>query len=269
MSTSGTIFDIKKYAIHDGPGIRTTIFFKGCPLHCWWCHNPESIKLEPETVTVRIQRKYDGSTDREEKRVIGSVVTVDHLIEDIIKDVIFYDQSGGGVTISGGEPMMQMEFLYMLLKGCKREGIHTALDTSGYAPEEDFKQIYNLVDLFLYDLKIMDDEAHVKYTGVSNKLILENLVALTEKGEKVVPRIPLIPDITDTDDNIEATIKFLEPLGNVHEISLLPYNRIGEDKFMRYNLTNKLGKLRKQTEAEIEATGKRFESSGYMVKIGG
>lgn len=280
MTVQGTIFDIKKYAIHDGPGIRTTVFFKGCPLDCWWCHNPEGIKKEPETFTVRTRSKEPGSpgegeervigrTGTGEKRVIGRTATVDSLMEKVVKDTTFYDQSGGGVTISGGEPMMQMEFLVGLLDSCKKAGIHTALDTSGYAPWEEFERVYDLVDIFLYDVKVMDDREHLKYTGVSNELILGNMRALSGMGEKVIPRIPMIPGITDTETNLEAIANYLSTLDNIREISLLPYNRIGEDKFKRFGIENRVGRLEPQTKTELGARGRRFESLGYKVNLGG
>ncbi len=244
---NGTIFDIKKFAIHDGPGIRTTVFFKGCPLDCWWCHNPEGRKLETETLSVKPGGDASDSCIPARTVVIGRDVSVASVMDEVMKDVIFYDESGGGVTFSGGEPMMQPEFLLVLLQACKENGLNTAVDTSGYAPWDDFKKIYDLIDLFLYDLKLMDDESHVKYTGVSNKLILENLARLSSMGSKVEPRIPLIPGITDTEENLEAIAEFLTPQKNIRHVVLLPYNRLGEDKFRKFDLTYKAGQLSVQT----------------------
>lgn len=252
MSLTGFIFDIKKYAIHDGPGIRTTVFLKGCPMDCWWCHNPEG----REDVTGKLAQK-------------NRTVSVDELLREIVKDRIFYDQSGGGVTFSGGEPLAQPAFLTALLEACRAQGIHTVVDTCGYAPTEDFERISDLTDLFLFDLKIMDDNSHIKYTGVSNEPVLQNLNLLVQKGSKVQLRIPLIPGITDLPENLDAIIAFTDRLHSVNHVSLLPYNRFGEDKRGRFNLSNRLGNLPPQTKDQLDGAAARFISSGYEVKIGG
>ena len=170
--TRGVIFDIKRFAVHDGPGIRTTIFLKGCPLSCWWCHNPESRSDEPQQ-SVRHLTLEGGIFDKEE--ITGYEVGVDEIIQQVERDRIFYEESGGGVTLSGGEPLNQPQFCRELLRSLKTSGFHTALDTTGYAPEEDILSVMPFTDLFLYDLKLMDETEHLKYTGVSNKGILENL----------------------------------------------------------------------------------------------
>jgi len=269
MGLAGYIFDIEKFAIHDGPGIRTTVFFHGCPLECWWCHNPECwqpvlkkeiLQDENHDTAVRFTRKANRAA-----QLVGSDVVLD----EIKRDRIFYEESRGGVTFSGGEPMMQMEFLLELLKACKQNGIHTALDTCGHAPAEDFLKIYDLVDLFLYDLKIMDNEAHRKYTGVSNELIISNLLMLSQKGGKTCVRIPLIPGITDTEDNINAIVELIAPLKKIQYISLLPYNSLGRDKYRRLNIPFKMRNCETQTDDELEKRRKTFEEAGFRVKIGG
>ena len=268
VAQTGIIFDIKKFAIHDGPGIRTTVFFKGCSLDCWWCHNPESRNPEPESRQVRFSRGAHGDS-RMKDTTIGCTVTVEELIAEILQDEIFYDQSGGGVTISGGEPLMQVEFLKALLDRCHHLSIHTAVDTSGYAAWNDFEQIYDLVDLFLYDLKIMDETDHKKYIGVSNRRILSNLARLTERGDKVIVRIPMIPDITDTQDNLEAIAVFLSSLPNVHFISLLPYNKLGEDKIERFEMGHPRRRWQTMPTEQVRQAGRMLESHGYQVSIGG
>ena len=265
----GTIFYIKKYAIHDGPGIRTTIFMKGCPLDCWWCHNPEGRSPEIEIIKLKIPKIISGISNQKKEESFGKRVTVTEVMKEILKDKIFYEESGGGVTFSGGEPMMQFDFLLSLLKSCKNEGLSTIIDTCGYAQTEKFKRIYKWVDLFLYDIKIIDDNNHKKYTGVSNKLILKNLKQLLNKGEKVQIRIPLIPGITDSNENLESIARFLDTLNNINEIRLLPYNKLGEYKIKKFNRTDRLGKLPTQTDKEIKNKCKPFESHGYKVKIGG
>ena len=269
MSSSGYIFDIQRYAIHDGPGIRTTVFFHGCPLECWWCHNPECWQpvlkdKSLQDISQDMQLRFIRRPNR-----IGQLVTSDIVLNEVMKDQIFYEQSGGGVTFSGGEPMMQMEFLFRLLKVCKQSGIHTAVDTCGYALEEDFVKIYDLVDLFLYDLKVMEGEAHREYTGVSNELILSNLIMLSEKGRKTYLRIPLIPGITDIEENINAILEFITPLKKIQQINLLPYNYLGEDKYRRLNIPFRMRHCEAQTDDELQKRKKLFEAAGYRVKIGG
>lgn len=269
LNVTGTIFDLKKYAIHDGPGIRTTVFFKGCPLSCWWCHNPEARDPKPQPVdSKRIRvRKYVLDPSRE--GTIGYEVGVGYLLEEIEKDRIFYEQSGGGVTFSGGEPLMQLDFLAALLLGCRDAGIRTAVDTSGYAPWEAFEGIIEDVDLFLYDLKLIDEAAHTEYTGMSNELILDNLVRLIREGCSVVPRIPLIPGVTDTVDNLRSIAEFISGLDGIDEVSLLPYNTIAEDKFERFRISNKLGHLERQSPESLEQAGRLFENIGCSVRYGG
>lgn len=256
----GTIFNIQHYAIHDGPGIRTTVFFKGCPLRCWWCHNPESHEIEPETI---------GLPDKSIE-MIGSVMTVLEVMREIEKDVLFFDESGGGVTFSGGEPLMQPAFLHALLTACKQRDIHTAIDTSGYAPQEIFEQIRDVVDLFLYDLKLMDDAQHRHYTGVSNQIIIENLRMLAAQRKSVYLRVPIIPDITDTDQNLDAILDFLTEIrGCIRQVNLLPYHRIAEGKYQRYGRKNKMVGVSSPSEKRIQRTKDRFETQGVRVKIGG
>ena len=268
MTTVGTIFDIKRYALHDGPGIRTTVFFKGCPLGCAWCHNPES--REPEPQLVRVQRPTAGADPAvARERWIGRQVSAQAVIEELLQDEVFYDQSGGGVTFSGGEPMMQLDFLQALLLGCRRHRLHTALDTSGFAPWEDFERIREKVELFLFDLKPVDDKLHRHYTGVSNVSIHSNLKALAEAGSRVTVRIPLIPDVTDTIENLEAAAALLLPWPGLHRIDLLPYNRLGEDKIERYGLgCRPFGALPPPDES-VEAARDLLRERGFDVKIGG
>ena len=267
MSVSGIIFDLRKYCIHDGPGIRTTVFLKGCPLDCWWCHNPESRHPRPEV--MRAGSRATASAQNGGAATIGCAVTVEHVMAQIVQDEIFYDQSGGGATFSGGEPMMQIDFLAALLTACKDRGIRTAVDTGGHAPNEDFDRVYDLVDLFLFDLKIMDQALHLKFTGVTNELIHSNLAMLASRGKKVIVRIPMIPDITDTRENLEAICSFLEPLGNVRRVSLLPYNKLGEDKSERYQLPSRGLRWETQNPEEILWRKASFESHGFSVTVGG
>ncbi len=190
----GIVFRIKKYAIHDGPGIRTTVFLKGCPLACWWCHNPEGQSMEPQPIAPA--RGGDGAGDPVRGETVGRRMTVAEVIAQVSRDLIFYDESGGGATFSGGEPLMQPEFLAALLDGCRRERVHTAVDTSGYAPGGVFNAIAARADLLLFDLKLMDDAEHRACTGVSNRPILENLAAAARDGRPLRIRFPVIPGIS-------------------------------------------------------------------------
>ncbi len=259
MGMNGIIFDVKRYAIHDGPGIRTTVFLKGCPLDCWWCHNPEGRKTDPECF----------SRDKTPDCITGREISVDDIMREVCRDIVFYDQSGGGVTFSGGEPMMQIEFLYELLIACRREGIHTALDTCGYAPSGDFERIAGLVDLFLYDIKLMNDDLHRKYTGVSNHLILDNLNRLSGNGNRIVARLPLIPDVTDTDENVIAIADFMAKNKTLREVSLLPYNKLGHDKLRRFHLPDRLGIPREQSPGRVKRLTELFHERGIAVGTGG
>ena len=265
VSTTGTIFDIKKFAVHDGPGIRTTVFLKGCPLDCWWCHNPESRNPLPEPRHARASG--EPARDRESK--IGCEVDVPTVMSEIVKDRIFYDRSGGGVTLSGGEPLMQIDFVEALLGACRRQGIHAVVDTSGQARPEHFERIVKLVDLFLYDLKLIDDAQHKSFTGVSNRLIKENFRLLVESGARVVVRIPLIPGITDTETHLAATVMFLKPFEHIRRVDLLPYNRLGEDKIDRYRLDRPHRHWDAPPRAAVESHRRWFELQGFETRIGG
>ncbi|MFO7890106.1 MAG: glycyl-radical enzyme activating protein, partial [bacterium] len=205
---TGTIFDIKKYSIHDGPGIRTTVFFKGCPLRCWWCQNPESQNTKPDIIPAGISKRKFHIQYKKDKELIGMEMTAEEVMAEIRKDIIFYDESGGGVTFSGGEPLFQPDFLHQLLFKCKKEDIHTAVDTCGYASREVVERIIPLTDLFLFDLKLMDDQEHKKYTGVDFQPIKDNLIFLSNQNSVISIRIPVIPGITDTKVNLDKMIQF-------------------------------------------------------------
>ncbi len=265
----GTVFNIQRFAIHDGPGIRTTVFFKGCPLRCWWCHNPESHKIHPEKVNgCNLRRGFDQSFSMD-KDEVGKELSVDELMNELLKDKIFYDESGGGVTFSGGEPLLQPDFLYESLKQCKSQGIHTAIDTSGYSPPEVIHKSAEYSDLFLYDLKIMNDDTHQKYTGVSNQIILKNLIELDQLERKIIIRIPIVPEITDTNENLYAIRGFISYLNNVIEVNLLPYHRAGEGKYLKYGKENKMNNNESPSATKIENIKLFFSELKCKVKIGG
>ncbi|MFX1533337.1 MAG: glycyl-radical enzyme activating protein [Promethearchaeota archaeon] len=266
-TNKGIIFDIKKYAIHDGPGIRTTIFLKGCALRCWWCHNPEGQKLELEVIYKKHDEKDSSFPPR--KEIIGREVSVDEVMAEIEKDRIFYDESGGGVTFSGGEPLMQPDFLDQLLTACQELEIPTTLDTCGYASWEIVERIKDKVDLFLYDIKIIDDKDHQKYTGVSNILILSNFERLDKEGKNMIIRFPVITGITDTGQNIRQMTEWMSSLENVREINLLPYHKIGKGKYEKLNQLNRLKELDPPSSENLNQLSETFRAVGFKVKIGG
>ena len=300
MST-GNVFNIQKYSIHDGPGIRTTIFFKGCPLNCWWCHNPESQSSLPElifwkdrcilcktciTVCPSGALSLNGDvilTDKEKctlcgecvqkcptiaREIIGKKITVEEVMEEIEKDRVFYQESGGGVTFSGGEPLFQQDFLEDLLRECHQRKIHTTLDTSGYCQWTYLYSISRFVDLFLYDVKIMNDEAHIKYTGISNQIILGNLKKLSEKSENIIIRIPVIPDINDDIQNVTEIGEFLKSI-NADYVELLSYHNIASEKYARIGKTYALENIRVPDKDKISEISTLLQKFDLTVKTGG
>ena len=246
-----TIFDIERNSFVDGPGIRTTVFFKGCNLKCAWCHNPESQDFKPQMMLYQDKCKGCGKCAEvcpapknctlcgkcsfycpvDARKVCGKKYTVDEVFAEIIKDKAFYDNSGGGVTFSGGECMLQIDFLCEILKKCKENGIHTAVDTAGYTPFESFEKILPYTDLFLYDIKCFDNEKHKKYVGVENELILENLKKLFQANAKIWIRIPVISDVNDSAEEMQSIKAFLNQNGKPEKIELLPYHAMGENKY--------------------------------------
>jgi len=260
----GQVFDIKHYAVHDGPGIRITIFLKGCPLNCVWCHSPESQSRSPELLTNQEKCigcgtcvkacpvdavKGPGEIDRKACNVCGACAevcyanaieiigrekTIEQVLAEVEKDRDLLMVSGGGVTLSGGEPMAQPEFTLELLKHLKQEGYHTALDTSGYAPWVKLKQALDYTDLVLYDLKHMDSSKHQQYTGVKNELILENLDRISDHGKRIWVRVPLIPGVNDDEEHIKTLIEYVRDL-NVERTFFLPYHEIGVPKYEALN----------------------------------
>jgi pyruvate formate lyase activating enzyme len=264
----GLIFSIKRYSIHDGPGIRVTIFMKGCPLSCRWCHNPEGISPHQETAvcTYRV-----GEREFYKKEEAGKYYSVSDVIAFIEKDRVFMDQSKGGVTFSGGEPMLQFEFLLEAVKACKKLGYHTTIDTSGYSPADNFKSIIPNTDLFLFDIKHLDDDKHTEATGVSNDIILKNYKILLEKAREVALRIPVIPGFNDDPDHIERMIQFIlsSKTGSLKRIYLLPFHKTGSSKYLRFNLPYRMDGIEPPSKKEMQELKNKFLATGVKVKIGG
>jgi pyruvate formate lyase activating enzyme len=241
---------------------------KGCPLSCWWCHNPEGISPGIET-TVNSRRV--GEKEFRENEVVGKYYSVDGILEILEKDRIFIQQSKGGVTFSGGEPMMQAEFLLEVLKACKLNGYHTAIDTSGYASPERYKAVIPFTDLFLFDIKHLDTSRHLEYTGVLNTGILENLRMILKMGKDVMVRIPVIPGKNDDQKNLADIRELLSSLKceNLRKINLLPFHRIGKSKYKRFNLPYRMNDTEQPSQERMKELKTFFAETGIKVKIGG
>ena len=264
------IFDIERSSYVDGPGIRTTVFFKGCNLRCKWCHNPESQNFKKEILFYKNKctgcgRCKDLHVDNEDffcfndaKEICGKEYTVNEVLEEVIKDETFYETSGGGVTFSGGECMLQIDFLCEILKKCKENSIHTAVDTAGHIPWESFEKIIPNTDLFLYDIKAMNNKIHKDYTGVSNSLILENLERLLKSNIGVWVRVPIIPGVNDSLDEMKKIKSFFEANGYPEKVELLPYHAMGEHKYAALN--------RKSENFVIPDKGKMNELKNILIK---
>jgi pyruvate formate lyase activating enzyme len=300
QTESGIVFDIKHFAVHDGPGIRTTVFLKGCPLRCLWCHSPESQSPRPEVAyypnlciscgacveacpngaqtlgTPKILRElctgvgrcaeecYAGATI-----IYGREASVGEILEEIDKDRLLYETSGGGVTLSGGEPTMQPGFAATLLDALKEHGYHTALDTSGHAERSIFERVLANADLVLYDLKHMDSFTHEEITGVPNGLILANLERAAASGKTLVVRVPIIPGHNDSPENFKAMAGFLGGLRGVEAVELLPYHNLGAPKYMALGREYSLEGLRSPEPVELSELGRILEAEGLRVVIEG
>ena len=299
----GKIFNIQPYSIHDGPGIRTTIFMKGCPLRCLWCQNPESQKWENQLLVVRERCTGCGrcvevcpahavkivegisATDRNICTVCGACVpecpdslrevcgqeyTVSELLKKALEDKLFFDGSGGGITVSGGEALSQADFVSEFFRQCQEAGVHTTLDTAGFAPWEKLEKAARYANLVLYDVKHMDSMTHKRLTGVPNEMILENLKRLSHMDVDIFIRVPVIPGMNDSDENIDRTAEFVQKeLAGKYKTYLLPYHRMGEAKLE--NLEEKEGFLHLEppSDEHMEHLKHFFDQRGLACQIGG
>lgn len=297
------IFDIKRYAINDGPGIRVTIFFKGCPLNCLWCHNPESISAKPQKMFTAakcigcgecvkvcphgaIIMTAEGIVTDSDKcdlcgacaricpslatEISGKQYSIAELMKIIEKERHLFDQSGGGVTFSGGEPLLYPEFLGQLLKQCRERNIHRTIDTCGFVKIENLLRAAEETDLFLYDFKLFDGERHKQFTGVDNTLILSNLQALAASGAAIQIRIPLIVGVNADPTNLEQTAAFVAALdGEKKTVNLLPYHDIAKHKHTKLGSNYPVGEMSEPTETDLQLACSIFEEQGLTTIVGG
>ncbi|BDD02959.1 glycyl-radical enzyme activating protein [Aureibacter tunicatorum] len=247
----GKIFNIKKYAVNDGPGIRQTIFFQGCPLSCWWCHNPESQSLIPQN------NNYKKCWD----------VSVDDLLDSVEKERIFFDDSNGGVTCSGGEPLLQAKFVSEFLSQCKARELHTCIDTSGHASLANLKLVLPHTDMFLYDLKSLDEKKHKKYTGVGIQRIVDNLDCIISQNKAINLRIPIIPQVNDSYQDIQYFIKFIKDRPALSKIDLLAFHRLGKHKYEKLGMEYKADIFHEPEHLDMKSIAKLFVDSGINCSI--
>ena len=287
----GLVFNIQKFCINDGPGIRTTVFFKGCPLRCKWCHTPESKSCKPQIlfdakkcvlcgacglVCPQGAHKFEDGhkIDREkciscgicvEKccydalELVGKEFSVQEVLAEILKDKVFYDNSGGGLTLSGGEPLMQFDFVYELLKEAKQNGIHTCVETCGFAKTEDILQIAEFTDIFLFDWKLSNDSLHKEYTGVSNEAILKNLKAIDSAGSQIILRCPIIPEVNDTEEHFFGIANTANSLKNIIAIEIEPYHSLGNNKLKKLDMEEQIKDFRVPDSQEIDGWIKQIQ----------
>ncbi|HEY4612552.1 MAG TPA: glycyl-radical enzyme activating protein [Bacteroidota bacterium] len=298
----GMVFNVMRYCLHDGPGIRTVVFLKGCPLRCAWCHNPEGIERHaeiafiesrcilcgecldacPEGAVQKDGERYVIADDRcircgtcietcyaDARQLVGKEMSVHDVLFEVGKDRVYYEESGGGVTFSGGEPLMQHRFLLALLQESRRRGLHTAIETSGYCSPEILERIARHADLILYDVKVIDEERHRLFTGVSNALILENLRRLSSRGANVVVRIPVVPGVNDDEQSFQALGEFLCADTSVRDVHLLPFHRIGTDKYRRLRKDHGIPDFGSLPRAVLEVRAAHLSAFGLNVRIGG
>lgn len=300
------VTNIQKYSIHDGDGIRTTVFFKGCHLRCWWCHNPETQRFEPELQVdtpkctgcgrcaavcpqgaITISPEGKAVTDRDKctvcgtcenaclgnyRTVVGREYTVKELVKICLQDQMFYEESGGGVTLSGGEVMaMDIEYIRYLVKALYHEGIDVTIDTCGQAPWSNYESIMPYVHTWLYDVKVMDEEKHKKYIGMSNKVILDNLKGLAKGGARIYIRIPTIKEVNGDHESMQAIIDFLKE-NDVRppQVNLLPYHSTGSHKYGKLGRDYLADEMTTPTDEEMQSFVKQWNDAGFAnVKIGG
>ena len=262
----GIIFHTRSFSVNDGPGIRKAIFFKGCPLQCLWCHNPESQSFDVEWMQD-VQRVGDKQFCH--TQAVGYETTVEEVMHTVRADIPFFEESGGGVTLTGGEPLAQPEFAIAILKACTQEGIHTALDTGGYAPKEVFEQSIPYTVVYLFDLKIADDGKHREFTGQGNGDILENLSIISNAGKNIIIRIPLVKDITDTSENLDDLKTIISRTKGISRIDLLPYHSLAQHKFSKQGKDYSLAQMDNYPRQKAQEIALSFQGLAPVVTVVG
>ena len=258
LKVKGRVFNIQRFSIHDGPGVRTIVFLKGCPLRCRWCCNPESQEWDIQTMTVA------GKT-----KTVGQDVTVEEIMAEVEKDRIYYRRSGGGLTLSGGECLWQPDFSEALLKTAKESGINTAIETTGYAELDVVRRVIANVDTVLMDIKHMDGVKHKEFTTRDNALILENAKHIAREAKELIIRTPVIPTFNDTEKDIADIADFALSLGTVKELHLLPYHRIGSDKYAGLGRPYTMSHIEVPSKEKMHQLLKAAEERGIKAQIGG
>lgn len=254
----GRIFNIQKFSVHDGPGIRTIVFLKGCAFRCRWCCNPESQNFEIENMTV------DGKT-----KIVGKDVTVSEVMDEIVKDLPYYIRSGGGVTLSGGESLLQPDFAVGILQACNDLGIHTAMESTGFAPFETIERYLEYLDLYLMDIKHINPDKHKEFIGKTNERVLENARKIAKKANKLIIRVPVIPTFNDTEEEIGEIARFAKSLETVEELHLLPYHPYGSDKYKALGREYKMSHIVPPSEEKMQSLLSVVNSVGLKGQIGG
>jgi pyruvate formate lyase activating enzyme len=292
MAVTGRVFNIQRFAVHDGPGVRTTVFLKGCPARCVWCHNPESQSPEPEIVCVE-ERCLHCDSCRDvcphgldaaqctrcgrcaeacptgARQLAGRLMTVDEVLTEVLADRLFFDESGGGVTVSGGEPLSQPAFLRALLEASRAAGLATALDTCGAGSRDQLLALAPLIDVVLYDLKTADPERHLAFTGLPLEPILDNLAALGAIHDAIWIRVPIVPGFTDDEASLRAIAAIAARTPGVRRVHLLPYHRTGASKFARLGRSYSLEDVKPPDAARMATLARIFEDRGLATRIGG
>lgn len=258
LKVSGRIFDVQKFSVHDGPGVRTIVFLKGCFLRCKWCCNPESQSYDIQTMMQNGKEK-----------TIGRDVTVEEVINIVKQDMPYYRRSGGGMTLSGGEMLCQSDFAYALLRTAKENAINTAVETTGFAPYEKIEKLLPYIDTVLMDIKHINSAKHQAFTSQPNERILENAVKIAQNAKKLIIRVPVIPTFNDTEEEIAAIAQFASTLQGVNEIHLLPYHRFGKDKYDGLGREYGMGDLPSPTDAHMQTLKAVAERYGLTCQIGG
>lgn len=258
LNVKGRIFDIQRYSIHDGPGIRTIVFLKGCALRCKWCCNPESQSYDIENMAVKGKEK-----------VIGKDVTVREVMEEVVKDLPYYNRSNGGITLSGGECLLQPDFAESLLRAAKEMGIHTAIESTAIVDYQVIERLLPYIDLFLMDIKHLDTVKHKQFTNQPNEKILINAMKIAMSGQHLIIRVPVVPTFNDTPKEIRAIAEYAKALPGVKELHLLPYHRLGSDKYNGLNREYELKNLEPPNDETMQRLKEEAKKTGLNVQIGG